>query len=102
MSKARIYKLYAELGKQSSFFDDKGASSAAGLVRSTQFPEIGEKEWTYNRMLETSLRDRGVTGRVVSLHLKALPEGVHVIKYLPLTPLYAEETMFQVSLNGHT
>ncbi len=47
-------------------------------------------------MLETSLRDKGVTGRVVSLHLRALPEGVHVMKYLPLTPLYAEETMFQV------
>lgn len=47
-------------------------------------------------MLETSLRDRGVTGRIVSLRLKALPEGVHVMKYLPMTPLYAEETMFQV------
>ena len=67
-----------------------------GVSRTTQFPEIGEKEWTYNRMLETSLRDKGVAGRVVSLRLRALPEGVHVMKYLPMTPLYAEETMFQV------
>lgn len=70
--------------------------SLPGITRSTQFPEIGEKEWTYNRMLETSLRDRGFFGRVVSLRLMVLREGIHVMKYLPLTPLYAEETLFQV------
>jgi hypothetical protein len=65
-------------------------------VRKTQFPDIGEKEWTYNRMLETSLRDRGITVRVVSLFIRALPEGMHVMKHLPMTPLYGEETSFQV------
>lgn len=71
------------------------------MTRATQFPEIGEKEWTYNRMLETTLRDRGVNCRVISLRLKALPEGVHVLKYIPLTPLYAEETMLQVRVSSN-
>lgn len=68
----------------------------SGIVRKTQFPDIGEKEWTYNRMLETSLRDRGITVRVVSLFIRALPEGMHVMKHLPMTPLYGEETSFQL------
>jgi len=71
-------------------------SACAGVVRNTQFPDIGEKEWTYNRMLETSLRDRGITVRVISMFIRVLPEGMHVMKYLPLTPLYGEETSFQV------
>ena len=68
----------------------------AGVTRTSSFPQIGEKEFTYNKMVEAILREKGYEVRVVTLGLAVLPEGLHVFKHIPLTPLYSEETMLQV------
>ena len=47
-------------------------------------------------MLESMLRDRGFNLRVTINDLKLIPGGQEVLKYVPVTPLYAEETLLQV------
>ena len=73
----------------------------AGVTRSSSFPQIGEKQFMHNRMVEAILREKGYEVHVVSLGIAVLPEGIHVFKHIPLTPLYSEETMLQACCSYH-
>ena len=48
-------------------------------------------------MMEKVLREKGHETRIITQHLPIFPAGVDVLKHIPLTQLYAEETVFQVS-----
>lgn len=56
------------------------------------------QEWTYNRLLDSMLRDRGFEARVTIMQIRLVPEGVHVLKHIPFVAHYSEETVLQVPI----
>ena len=89
----------AAVHKLSSVLSGHTITICAGVDRDTTFPDIGAQEWTYNRMLETILKSNMTffETRILITHLTLVPEGLHVLKYIPMRPHYADETILQAS-----
>ena len=67
------------------------------MDRGSSFPDIGAQEWTYCRMMETMLRSTGAFDtRFLIRNLTVIPEGLHVLKHIPMTPHYPDRTVLQV------
>ena len=70
---------------------------AAGVTRGSSFPDIGAQEWTYCRMMETMLRSiASFDVRFIIRNLTLIEGGLHVLKHIPMTPLYPDRTVLQV------
>lgn len=76
--------------------------TCAGVDRDTTFPDIGAQEWTYNRMMETMLKSISsfFETRFLITHLTLVPEGLHVLKYIPMRAHYPDKTILEASAAG--
>ena len=71
-------------------------STGAGVDRGSSFPDVGAQEWTYCRMMETMLRSIAqFDTRFLIRNLTFIPEGLHVLKHIPMSPHYTDRTILQ-------